>query len=136
MRDRNDIETQLLTLPLSAFHLNIPALSTHQMKQPLGFRCMLPHQREGKRGREGGKEHHGKQPASIACYNWNISFFFLLLNDTFNVTNEIQKSYNVTSLSFQSKEIRQITITSHFKIVTTCHSTVTGLDRIWLIINM
>lgn len=64
------------------------------------------------------------------------SCFFFLLNDTFNVTNEIQKSYNVTSLSFQSKEIRQITITSHFKIVTTCHSTVTGLDRIWLIINM
>lgn len=64
-----------------------------------------------------------------------ISDFFLL-NDTFNVTNETQKSYNVTSLSFQSKEIRQITITSHFKIVTTCHSTVTGLDRIWLIINM
>lgn len=135
MRDRNDIETQLLTLPLSAFHLNIPALSTHQMKQPLGFRCMLPHQREGKRGREGGKEHHGKQPASIACYNWNIRFFFCWMTRLM-LQMRYKKSYNVTSLSFQSKEIRQITITSHFKIVTTCHSTVTGLDRIWLIINM
>lgn len=136
MRDRNYIGTQLLTLPLSVFHPNIPALSKHQIKQPPGFRCMLPHPRERKgEGREGGKEHHGKQPASIACYNWNIRCFFCWMTRLM-LQMRHKKSYNVTSLSFQSKEIRQITITSHFKIVTTCHSTVTGLDRIWLIINM